>query len=70
MLGRAALYASKRRTHAYLVLLPVEVAAFHPAALICHQIMRHGVTMAVWALAHPRVRLVSVALFLSLFPLA
>ena len=33
MLGRVALDASMRRAHAYLVLLPIEVAAFHPAAL-------------------------------------
>jgi len=47
MLGRAALDAL-RRTHAYLVLLQVEVAAFHPTALTCKQIMRHGVTVAEW----------------------
>lgn len=34
MLGRVTLDASVKRTHAYLVLLPIEVAAFHPAALI------------------------------------
>jgi hypothetical protein len=47
MLERAALRARKR-THAYLVLLRIEVAAFHPAALVCKQTMRHGVTVAVW----------------------
>ena len=47
MLERAALRA-RRRPHAYLVLLQVEVAAFHPAALKAGAFMRHGVTVAEW----------------------
>lgn len=63
MLERAAL-RTRECTHAYLVLLRVEVAAFHPAALIAVAIMRHGYTMAEWH-CHPRDRLVSVALVLG-----
>ena len=47
MLERAAL-RTRGRTHAYLVLLRIEVAAFHPAALIAISVMRHGVTVAEW----------------------
>jgi len=63
MLGRAA-QRTRRYTHAYLVLLRVEVAAFHPNALSTEVLMRHGVTVAEWQ-SHPRVRLVSVALVLN-----
>ena len=64
MLERAALRA-RGRTHAYLVLLRIEVAAFHPAALVAVATMRHGFTVAEWGLPHPRDRLVSVALVLG-----
>ena len=62
MLGRAARH-TRECTHAYLVLLRVEVAAFHPDTLISEPIMRHGVTVA--ECCHPRARLVSVVLFLN-----
>jgi len=62
MLGRAARH-TRECTHAYLVLLRVEVAAFHPDTLISEPIMRHGVTVA--ECYHPRARLVSVVLFLN-----
>ena len=47
MLGRAAL-CTRKCAHAYLVLLQVEVAAFHPVALVAETTMRHGVTVAEW----------------------
>ena len=66
MLGRAAL-RRKAPAHAYLMLLRVEVAAFHPA-MPRPVAQPHATEMAVAvrALARPPRRLVSVALFLGL----
>ncbi len=66
MLERAALSGHEGRAHAYLMLLRVEVAAFHPAAPTAVA-SRHGTEMAVPVRpeGRPLCRLVSVALFLS-----
>src|SRR5690606_26349339 len=56
---------SEEPAHAYLMLLRVEVAAFHPAA--SHRQNRRGVRSGrTRAPKSPRRRLVSVALFLGL----
>lgn len=65
MLGRATLLA-RSQAHAYLMLLRIEVTAFHPAAL-CTLTRTHSTEMAVpvhGLIPCPRHRLVSVALFL------
>src|SRR5690606_24181203 len=67
--ARAGRPADTKSSHAYLMLLPIEVAAFHPAAPRPDKPDRRygdgrtGVRLSV----HPRGRLVSVALVLG-FP--
>lgn len=50
-------------SHAYLMLLPIEVTAFHPATLPSWGWRRTEVAVPV--LSSPRASLVSVALFLD-----
>lgn len=67
MLGRAAL-SGRSQAHAYLMLLRVEVTAFHPAGLPSAMLDAIRCDRTGAGDTRPPDRLVSVALFLGLTP--